>query len=113
MSRFPYIEIGVRIGAEWFTGEALVDTGYDGELIIPLTLVPESSGAVSESNLVMPDGHVHEVDGWSAELLIEDHSFLVDATAFGDELIVGRDVISQMEVCFEFGRSIRIRFEDE
>jgi predicted aspartyl protease len=111
MPPFPLIEIGVVIGSESLVGEALPDTGYNGAVIIPIDVGHQLGAPSEEVRLTMADGFRVPVEAWVGELLIGNRTFEVSVRALGNEFIIGRQVLDQMEICFEFGRAVRIRFE--
>ena len=60
----------------------------------------------------MPDGHSHEFDAWDGELDLGGRVFTVAVRAFGDEYILGRAILDEIEICFQFGTRIELRFEN-
>lgn len=113
MASYPFLEIAVTIGADTLFGEALPDTGYDGALIVPVEFRREIATAAERRILTMPDRHQVLVDSWDGKLLLGDRSFDVRIYAFDELFIIGREVLDQVEICFEFGRRVRIRFDGE
>jgi hypothetical protein len=61
----------------------------------------------------LADGGILDVRSWRGTLEIADHRFSVEVAAMGTCYLLGREVLDQMEVCFEFGRRVRLRFGDE
>jgi len=111
MPSYPLLEIAVIIGSQSFVGEALPDTGFDGDVIIPLSVGEEVLKGSEEVVLQVADGFDILVEARGGELLLADRSFEVAVRALGDEYLIGRGVLDQLEICFEFGRSVRVRFE--
>jgi hypothetical protein len=37
----------------------------------------------------------------------------VEVAALGNRYLLGREILDQLEICFQFGRSVRLRFADE
>jgi hypothetical protein len=89
-------------------GAALPDTGFDGQVIVPEEIGNEEAG---EHSLVVADGFSVRVDTWEGQLMIADRLWRVGVHALGDQFLIGRGVLDQMEICFEFGRAVRLRFE--
>lgn len=105
-SRFPYLPVKVSIKKD-FELEALVDTGYDGGVILPPKLI--SNG---------------EVSGWLVECKLADDSMVkvpayiglvrlgskklndITVLVMGDEPIIGREIIKHFKVIFDHGRKI-------
>jgi len=112
MAAYPLIDVAVIIGNEEFYGEALPDTGYDGTVIIPRRYGDEILLDAEQVILTMANGHEMEVNTWDGCLLLEDQSFTVLVQAFGDEFIIGREVLDRMEICFEFESEYASGFSD-
>jgi predicted aspartyl protease len=113
MPEYPLIEIGVSVGSQTFFGDALPDTGYDGTLIIPETLRREIDAPAVRRTILMADRHEVRVFSWRGTLHLGERSFRLRMHAFGDQFILGREVLDQTEICFEFGERVRLRFERE
>jgi predicted aspartyl protease len=112
MTGWPLLEVVVAVGAWVETVDVILDTGYDGGLIVPTRVGSEIEARGIRGRLVMPDGGVHVVDTWSGEIDIHRRVFPVRVRCFGTEFILGREVLDQMEVCFVFGREVRVRLDE-
>jgi len=110
MIPYPLVEVAVTIGAETFLGEALPDTGFDGSVIVPISLASEIDLVPDLVTIRMADGHRVAVDAWEGELALADRSFAVQVRAFGDQFILGRDLLDQLEICFCYGQEVRLSF---
>jgi predicted aspartyl protease len=99
------------VGTETFIADALPDTGYDGAVIIPAELSSEILAPMERRSLGIADKRGVKVQSWRGLVLIEDRTLKVRIHAFGDEYIIGRQVLDQMEICFEFGERVRLRFD--
>lgn len=108
----PLIDVAVVIGTQSFLGEALPDTGYDGSVIVPIDVGDEVLDSSNRRRLRMADNHPVTVDSWEGQLLVEDRVFDTSVSAFGDQFIIGREMLDEMEICFEFGTRVRIRFQE-
>jgi predicted aspartyl protease len=108
---YPFVEFALRVGGTEFTDAVLPDTGFDGELIVPRSLGRELAGQRFRDTLVTAGGEVYNVDAWPGVLMLEDRLFRVRVKVFGDQFIIGRAVLDKVEICFEFGRRVRLRFE--
>lgn len=105
-SRFPYLPIKVSTKKD-FELEALLDTGYDGGVILPPKLI--SNG---------------EVSGWlvdcklANDLIIEAPAYIgsvrignkklnnITVLIMGDEPIVGLEIMKYFKVIFDHGRKV-------
>jgi predicted aspartyl protease len=108
---YPLVELALRVGGTEFTDTALPDTGFDGDLILPRSFSRELAGRRFRDTLVTAGSEVYEVDAWPGVLMLEDRLFRVRVKAFGNQFIIGRGVLDRLEICFEFGRRVRLRFE--
>jgi len=113
MPPYPRIEFSLSIGAWDLVETAYLDTGFEGGLAIPAAAASQVDAASGWTPLRLADGSVDYVPIWSGAVVIEERSFRVDVVALGPQYLLGREVLDQMEVCFEFGRTLRLRFRDE
>ena len=82
-----------------------------GVFILPISVRSGIDAPFERVPLTIADDYVYDVEAWEAVLELEERSFPVTARAFGREYIIGREILDQMEVCFEFGQRVRLRFE--
>ena len=111
MPPYPLIEFSLAIGVWEIVDAALPDTGYDGAMLIPAGVGREVASPASVTDLWLPDRSRHAVRGWSGRLLLGSARFDVEVVAFGSEYVIGREVLDQLEICFEFGQRVRLKFE--
>lgn len=108
---FPYIEFILTIGTWDYVGEAYADTGFEGGLI-PAGLGREVLGRSYWSEFAIPGGYVVSAMTWDGFIEIADRRHRVEVAAYGSRFLLGREILDQMEVCFVFGRELRIRFAE-
>lgn len=109
-SHFPYLLIRVLTTKKDFKLEALLDTGFDGGVILPPKLVAngEVSGwlvdcKLADNSIVEVPAYIGSVKLGSKEL--DNISILI----MGDEPIIGREVIKHFKITLEYGRKIILR----
>src|SRR5687767_3129849 len=107
MPEYPYLEFLLAIGSWETGGEAYPDTGFEGGLAIPLGMAREILADPDTMPLRMADGTVRDVRLWRGTLELDGREFDVDVVALGHRFLVGREILDQLEVCFEFGKRIR------
>jgi predicted aspartyl protease len=106
-SRFPYIPIRFQVRLHTYEMEALVDTGFEGGIAVPPSLL---------ENLGPPDGYELWAPVVGTPVLADVYygSFQVDAlgpfpvaiTALGDEVLIGLEVIIRFIVTFDHGQRL-------
>src|SRR5207244_10414575 len=113
MAAFPLVDVAVIVGSQEFVGEALPDTGYDGWVIIPTEVGAEILQDAERTRLRLADGSRVWAETWEGHLLIDNQTFETEVHSLGDKFILGLEVLNQMEICFEFGERVRVRFDRE
>lgn len=105
-SRFPYLPIKVAIKKD-FKLEALLDTGYDGGVILPPKLISngEVSGWLVDCKLA--NNAVVEAPAYIGSVTIGNKRLNnITVLIMGDEPIVGREVMKYFKVIFDHGRKV-------
>jgi predicted aspartyl protease len=110
---YPWIEFSLSIGTWDVADLAYPDTGFDGGLLIPTGSGREVLASPDWVPMRLADGETVQVRSWGGIVEIAGRRFPVEVAAMGTRYLLGREVLDQMEVCFEFGRSVRLRFMDE
>jgi predicted aspartyl protease len=106
-SRFPYVPIRVEVRQRTGDFEALLDTGFDDDVVVP---------ASWSGNGQPPDGHVRLELG-DGSLVVAPYydgtaglaglgSFPVLVIALGDEPIVGRGLTDRFRVTLDHGQRV-------
>ena len=109
-SRFPYLPIQVQIGGiVLYEGEALLDTGFTGAVVLPTRYLPENVPAESPGRWRMPDGNLVEAPRYRGLISVGSFPplpFPVLVTILGDEPIIGVHVIRHFSVILDHGRRV-------
>jgi predicted aspartyl protease len=111
---FPYIPVTVFLNKRTETVEALLDTGFDGDLIIPENLM--TNGKPPDSYLrftladqvtsVLAPAYLGRVE--VAELGdVGEHVAII--SVLGTEAILGRNLARYFHITLDYGRELRIR----
>jgi predicted aspartyl protease len=110
---YPWIEFSLTIGTWDVADLAYPDTGFEGGLLIPAGVGREILASPALIPMRLADGETVQVRSWGGIVDIAGHRFPVEVAAMGARYLLGREVLDQMEVCFEFGQRVRLRFADE
>lgn len=106
-SRFPYLLVQVRFGQQALTVEALIDTGFDGDVLIPRAIVPPGVEPEREARWRLADDSPIVTPLYVAEVSIDAFGPVpVLVAALGNETLVGRALIAQFRVILEHGERV-------
>ena len=109
-SRFLYLPIQVQIGGTvLYEGEALLDTGFTGAVVLPTSYLPENVRAERPGRWRMPDGNLVVAPRYSGTISVGGFPplpFPVLITILGDEAIIGVEVIRNFSVILDHGRRV-------
>lgn len=106
-SRFPYLPIKVEIAQIKYGVEALLDTGFDGEIILPPHLI--SDGKLSKQTAIckLADNSIVEVPTYMGSIKLGREKLnRILIIVMGDEPIIGREVIKYFKVTLDHGHKI-------
>ncbi len=107
--RYPYLRIRVEIRGQIDEDWALVDTGFDGEIIVPTTSLQTNIGREDgRTRWQVGDRRVVPAPSYFGQLEISGLAPLGDVTcvALGDQYILGRGIIDLFKVTFDHGERL-------
>lgn len=107
-SHFPYLPIKVSTKKD-FELEALLDTGYDGGVIVPPKLISngEVSGWLVDCKLA--DNSIVEVPAYIGSVRLGNKKLNnITVLIMGDEPVIGREVIKYFKVILDHGSKITL-----
>ena len=109
-SDFPYLPIVARIGGiVIYQGQALIDTGFDGGIILPRGFLPDSGFAAMNIRASLADGSETHMPAYRCSIELEGFEPLdTYAAALGGETLIGLQVISRFFVVLDRGRQVVI-----
>lgn len=108
----PRVELTLRLGT-WETWvEAVVDTGFEGGLLIPASLEADIYAEPILRPVALADGIVRSAPHWDGMVILADRPFAAEVAGLGKGFLLGREVLDQVHICFEFGNRWVIRFRD-
>jgi predicted aspartyl protease len=111
---FPYIPVTITVNKRVETVEALLDTGFDGDLIIPENLMTNGKPPDSYMRFTLADqatsvltpaylGRVEVAD------LGEVGEYAAIIGVLGTEAIIGRNLARHFRITLDHGRQVIIR----
>jgi predicted aspartyl protease len=106
-AHFPYLPIRLAIRGQTIALEAFLDTGFDGDIVIPPGLVP--SGAAPDHYLlwILADGSPVQAPAYLGAVQVGPlGAFPVAVTVLGGEPIVGRRLTDRFRVILDHGRQL-------
>ncbi len=106
--RYPYLPLALSIGNLTITVEALVDTGFDGFVIVPAGTLPSLDA--SRMAFTLADGSRISAPTVRGAASIERILLTtpVAISELGHEAIVGRGLIDRLKLTLDHGRELTI-----
>lgn len=105
-NRFPYLPLSLMIGQSTFALDALIDTGFDGDILVPRTILANLDPDI-DSRWRLADGSRVSAPAYYGTLrLASIGSFPILAIALGTEPLVGRGIIDQVRLTLDHGRAV-------
>ena len=108
-SRFPYVPLTLIIDQVATHIEALLDTGFDGDIIVPRHFSAIAGAPAHYIRLTLADGStvVRPVFPGTVELGPLG-TFPVEVASLGDEYLIGRKLTDRFTVILDHGRQLFI-----
>ena len=105
--RFPYVPIRVSVQQREVALEALVDTGFDGGVAVPPTIVTNGETPDGYLPWTLADGTQVLLPAYRGTVQLDGFpSFPTVVIALGDEPIVGRQVSDRFRVVLDHGQQV-------
>lgn len=106
-SRFPYLPIHVEIRQQGEQVEALLDTGFDGDLAVPLGFIDNAAPPDGYVPWTLADGSEVFAPTYDGTVRLGDFPPLAAAiTVMSTEPIVGRGVTDQFRITLDHGKQV-------
>jgi predicted aspartyl protease len=105
---FPYLPLRLDVHGRTFTVEALIDTGFDGDVAVPPDLLAGDEPD-DYQRWTLADGAVVYTPMYFGTVQVGDVGSLdVLVTALGDEPIVGRGVTDRFRLTLDHGTQVAV-----
>ena len=106
-SRFPYLAVRIEARLQVADVEALLDTGFDGDVAVPQSLVTDSQPPDGHSRWALADGSTVLVPYYQGTTHLGDLGpFPATVIALGDEPLVGAGVARHVTIILDHGRRV-------
>lgn len=105
-SRFPYLPIDLSIRGRQWSLDALIDTGFDGHIVVPQDTL---AGDVGDLNLSyrLADGSSFVRDAFVGSVdLAGLGRFPALVIALGTECLIGRGITDQLRLILDHGQRV-------
>ena len=105
-SRFPYHPVRLQVGQETYQEQALLDTGFEGDMAAP-PIVFEGQEPEWYQRLTLAEGSEVVAPVYRATIQLGD--FQPDSVlviAMGDEYLIGLGILNRFAVLFDHGERI-------
>lgn len=106
-SRFPYLPVHLEVRRGVHDLEALLDTGFDGDIALPTDLIMNGDPPDGHQRWRLADGSTALAPFYLGIVKLATTELSdIHVTAMGDEPIVGRGIISQFTLILDHGRRV-------
>lgn len=106
-SRFPYIRVNLSFLRRKLNTEALVDTGFDGGVILPPKMILNGESPLGYSPWTLANGEQVNAPYFLGKVRIGKFKPInVLITVLGDESLIGRKVTDKFKVIFDHGKNV-------
>src|SRR5947208_13688455 len=109
-SRFPYIPLRIEFANSVYSLdlETFIDTGFDGDLILPLRLFTELPSPRGQATWRMADGSSVDSPYYPTrvQMLGLADTFEANASLLGDEALIGRLITNRFRITLDHGRVV-------
>ena len=106
-SRFPFVPILLQIRDQSFDVEALIDTGFNGDVVLPVGMIADHTEQNIEMRWRLADGTQVIAPGYFATLRIGPVRVRpVVVTAIGDVPMIGRGLVQHFRITLDHGERV-------
>lgn len=107
---FPYLRLALTVGGRAVRVEALVDTGFDGDILVPLSLVADGQPPDEYRSWGLADGSEITTPVYRGTVQVGSLATEpANIALLGDEAIVGRGVTDRYRVILDHGERVIVQ----
>ncbi|MBI3103458.1 hypothetical protein HYZ05_00800 [Candidatus Daviesbacteria bacterium] len=104
---FPYIPVKITVSENSYGLEALIDTGFNGQVILPPSLMTNGQLPKRFVTCKLADNSMVEMSANRGSIKLGGKKFKdVLVIIMGDEPVIGREVIKHFKIILDHGRKI-------
>lgn len=106
---FPFIPIIVTVRKRVEKVEALIDTGFEGDIVVPKGLLTNGDPPDTLLPWQLADGRVVLAPVYAGKIKLGNSTlFTVSIITLGNEVMIGRGVTDKFKIVFDHGRKVVI-----
>ena len=106
-THFPYLPIRVRVGDRDLNLDALVDTGFEGYVVLPAAQVGEFESPDGQVRWTLADGSSVHAPYYFGDVSVGEHGpFHALITTLGSTPLVGQGIVRQLTIILDRGRRV-------
>lgn len=106
-SHFPYLKISIKVLHRDIKIEALVDTGFDGDIAIPPELVLNGDPPAGYVRWTLASGQTILAPYFMGTIKVGNFRLIsIQITVLGDEPIIGRGIIDRFKITLDHGQKV-------
>ncbi len=107
-NEYPYVQVRVTVGKYRLSYRALLDTGFDGYLVLPESLESQLGAPEFSVKTILADGSESMRPQFRAavEIVGLNIGYVVRLMLLGDECLIGQGIIRQLKVTFDHGTQV-------
>lgn len=105
-NNFPFIPIVVTVRKRVEKVETLIDTGFEGDIVVPKGLLTNGDPLDTVLPWQLADGRVIIAPVYAGKVKLGNISFAVSVITLGNEVMIGRGVTDRFKVIFDHGKKV-------
>ncbi len=106
-SHFPYLPVRVNVGSTTYDGDALLDTGFSGGVMMPERYLPDDAPLSGYVDFVLADFSTVRAPVYRCTIEVNGFDpFKTNVAPLGDTVLVGVHVISKFYILLDHGERV-------